>query len=273
MIIVGLRWNSSLLVFIGLFFESMIRPTTVVFIPAVVLVYFFSERDLKNFFIKSGIAVVSLITGLAVTISVHYYFTEKWFIFFDAQKLWKNYLHFPHLPLTSWGGDAILRFDASAVAISIVCIWYVFKVINEKTNNQPYRISTELLFSSFYIIGIVILTLSFRDGDLYSLNRFIYATPFTAVVLYYFFENYKFKWSHVWLVAISSELFWLLCGSFNHIHNFLLFSTVSFYFVVLLFTKYENKTISFFSYLFLIVLNLYGLLKLFYKFLNNEWVG
>jgi len=272
LLIIGLKKDKLSLILSGLFLGSLIRPTTFVFIPAILGAYFFTEFNFKQVIKKSLIPTIVLIAGLIVTITTHYYFTGKWFVFFEAQKLWKNYLHFPRLPLTSWGGDGSTRFDASALGVSLVCGAYVINLFSKKLH-KSIVVSKDLAFSLLYIFGTTILILAYRDGNLYSLNRFIYATPFIVVVIYYFFEEYKFKWKHLWLLLLISEVLWLLFNSYNHIHNLLLYSAVSFYFALLLFSKYPNKTISTLCIFGLIIVNCIGIIKLYYRFLNNVWVG
>ncbi len=269
---VGLNKNKLNLILLALLLGSLIRPTTFVFIPAILISYIFTEHYFKQGLTKSILPILVLIAGLLLTTIVHYVYTNKWFVFFDAQKLWKNYLHVPQFPLTSWGGDASNRFDGSALAISLFCGVFLVYLFFEKLKNRiPF--SKDLIFSMSYITGTSLLILAYRDGNLYSLNRFIYATPFIMVSLHYFFKEYQFKWKHVWLTFFVSEVFWLLFGSYNHIHNLLMFSIVSLYFISILLTKHPNKVISTISLFGLISLNSIGIIKLAYRFLNNGWVG
>lgn len=272
LLIIGLNKNKTLLIIIGLLLCSLIRPTTFIFIPAILGTFYFSQKSIKQTFIKSSLPVLTLIIGLLITVSVHFYYTNKWFVFFEAQKLWANYLHFPKLPFTSWGGDPIVRYDGSVLAISIACIIYCFKLLKLKLKKDLIK-NQDLIFSLLYISGTSLLILAYRDGNLYSLNRFIFATPFLIISCCYFFSNYEFKIKHVWFVLFSSELFWLLFNSYNHIHNFLLFSTISIYFILMLFTKHTNKLIANASIISLIILNSYGFIKLFNRFISNNWVG
>ena len=216
--------------------------------------------------------MIILVLGLMITVYIHFYYTGKWFVFFEAQLLWKNYLHFPHLPLKSWGGDDCTRFDGSALAVSLLCGAYIISLFLKKLK-VPINITKDLAFAILYTFGTGLIILAYRDGNLYSLNRFIYATPFIFVILQYFLDSYTFNRNHVWLVVIISEMFWLIFNSYNHIHNFLLFSTVTLYFALILWSKHSNKVISALSILGLIIINSIGIIKLLYRFLNNGWVG
>jgi hypothetical protein len=271
-LLLGLKKNKLPIILVGLFLESLVRPTTFVFVPAIIVSYLLTENNLKKGIIKSISPILILIIGLFITMTIHFYFTDKWFVFFDAQKLWKNYLHFPSLPLRSWGGDGCTRFDGSAMLVSIFCGAYIINLFLEKLNKQLVA-SKDLIFSLFYLFATTILIIIYRDGNLYSLNRFIYCTPFIVVTLNYYFEHYTFKRKHVLFIIVISEIFWLFFNSYNHIHNLLLFSIVTIYFVILLFCKHPNKIISSISILSLILINGFGLVKLFYRYLNNGWVG
>lgn len=270
-LLIGLKKEKSALVLSGLLLASLVRPTTFVFIPAVLATHYLTSRSVKQTIVASVVPLLMLALGLFITICVHFYASGKWFVFFEAQKLWKNYLHFPHLPFRSWGGDAITRFDGSTLFICLTCGVYILHLLLSKLGSVT--LSQDLLFSMLYAFGTGLVILLYRDGNLYSLNRFVYATPFMLVIANYFFETYNFKWRHLWLMFLISELFWLLFNSYNHIHNFMLFTTISLYFSLILLYKHPNKIVSSISILSLIAINSIGIIKLFCRFLNNGWVG
>ncbi|MCE3260031.1 MAG: hypothetical protein K0S12_1672 [Bacteroidetes bacterium] len=257
---------------IGLFLASLVRPTTFVFVPAILGSYFLYQADIKTAFRKSLMPVAILILGLFTTIVIHYLASGKWFVFFEAQKLWKNYLHMPQLPLTSWGGDGIVRLDGSALFISLVCgLFAIFSYI--KKSRSGLTIPPDLGFSALYTFGTALLILAYRDGNLYSLNRFIYATPFCVVLLSHFFSGYQFKWKHVWMLIIASQAFWLLFGSYNHIQNLMLFTCITVYFVLLMLSRHPNKILSGLSLCILIIGNCVGMIYLYKRYIHGEWIA
>lgn len=272
LLLIGLKHNKMLLIVCALFLGSLVRPTTFIFVPAILGCWFFATHSLKEGLVKSILPVSFLLLGLFSTVYIHFIYTKEWFIFFEAQKLWQNHLHVPRLPLRSWGGDGSTRYDGSSLALAFCCGYYLFILLIKKIKHN-HMVPKDLSFALLYIIGTALVVLLYRDGNLYSLNRFIYATPFIVAVLHYFFETYTFTWKHVWIVLIFTELFWLLFNSYNHIHNFLLFTTVSFYFSLLLLTKHPNKVVSTLCISLLIVINCIGLIKLFYRYLNGGWIG
>ncbi len=272
LIIIGLKKENPGLALLGLFLASFIRPTTFVFVPAIIGSIFLSEENLPKGIKKSILPVLVLLMGLFLTVVIHFNYTNKWFVFFEAQKLWQNHLHLPRLPLRSWGGDASTRFDGSVILVSLLCAYYI-GIIFTKWLKKQTLVSNEVIFAVLYIFGTTFLILSYRDGNLYSLNRFIYATPFIIVLFHHFFNEYRFRWKDVWFLIIISELIWLLFNSYNHIHNFLLFSAVTAYFVFILLSKHPNKIIANSFMIVLILINSFGLIKLAYRFLNGGWIG
>lgn len=270
--IIGLRSDNWFFIILGLFFCSLVRPTTFVFIPAIFITYWFDENNKFKLFKKSLPCMFALIAGLFVTTVIHFCYTGKWFVFFEAQKLWNNYLHLPRLPLTSWGGDTIVRYDGSALAISIGFVFYLIKIFKFKMSGVLFK-EKDFTFSILYLIGTSILILIYRDGNLYSLNRFIYATPFIIISLSFIYSKAKADVGSLLFIFVITELFWFLFNSFNHIHNFLMFSIVSMYFIVLLATKHKKELVSKSAYIILILFNSCGFIKLAIRFLSNEWVA
>jgi hypothetical protein len=270
--LIGLKENYPFLIYTGLFLASLVRPTAFVFIPAYIITSYLKNSSTRTSVRELITPVILILFGLFTTICVHYSFTEKWFVFFEAQKLWGNYLHLPSLPLKSWGGDASTRFDGSALFISIIAGIYLVTLFQKRLKNLLFRYE-DVIFSLAYLAGTSLLIIAYRDGNLYSLNRFIYATPFVIISLHWFMKNYTFMWKHFWILLVVTQLFWLLFNSYNHIHNFLMFATVSIYFLILLLTRHSNKTVAFSSIFFLIIINCIGIIKLYYRFLNNGWVG
>jgi hypothetical protein len=272
LVVVGLHKKNRWLLITGLVLCSLIRPTAFVFVPAILIVYFVSNNNREKIVKDSLFLTCAICIGLFITIVVHYFYVGKWFVFFQAQELWKNYLHLPKLPLTSWGGDASLRYEGTALFISIVSAFYVVNAILKRTKGVVNS-KRDLIFSAAYAAGTGLLILIYRDGNLYSLNRFIYATPFVVVILVSYFKQNEFDLKKCLYLFFILELFWLLFASYNHIHNFLMFTGVSVYFVIMLLLKHPNKVISTASLLLLIGLNCFGMIKLLTRFLNGVWVG
>lgn len=266
-LIAGLRSSNPSKQFLGLFFSSLVRPTSFVFAPAILFTYLLGS-DKRRRWSKFALCTFALSAGLGATIFIHHYFTGKWFVFFEAQKMWKNYLHVPQLPLTSWGGDFITRLDGTVLFCAIVCLLGIVQILRRKILPSP-----DVVFSSFYVLGTAGLILAFRDGNLYSLNRFVYCTPFIIVLINYYFKNYTFKARDLFVVIVSSELLWLFFGSYNHIQNLGAYSVITCYFVFLVFSKHRHIVVAKLSLVTLILANSTMLIFCINRYLNGKWVG
>lgn len=271
LILVGLKKNNTALTSLGLFLCSLVRPTAFIFGPAILLTFFLASRNKKQL-PNVILFLISLLAGLMTTVTIHYFYSHEWFVFFESQKLWKNYLHFPTLPFTSWGGDSILRLDGMSLAIAIFAGIYALKLIWIRFQ-QKYFEEKDVSFSLFYLIGTALVVVLFRDGNLYSINRFIFATPFVVISIHHFFTTYQFKMRDLWIMLLSTEIFWLFFNSYTHIHNFLLFTGVSVYLCLLLLSTHKNKVIANAVICILILVNTAALIKLGIRFLNGGWIA
>jgi hypothetical protein len=266
----GLNHSRTRETFIGMFTTGIIRPTALVFIPAFIIA---SHKDLtdQRFFTKRAlIPLAGSILGLAFTLLVHYYYTRNELAFFQAQKLWGNYLHIPSLPFTSWGGDFITRIDALALYLGILCS-IIF--LMQFRGRSFLSWTKDESFSLLYVIGTCMLISIYRGGSFFSLNRFIFATPFMYVLACAFFKRYEFTWRHVLFIFLTSELVWLSFNSYTHIMNFLAYSLLSIYLTLLLLTKHPNKKIANLSYGLIVFSNLMLFLIFMEKYLRGEWLA
>src|SRR5690606_10545345 len=107
---------------------------------------------------------------------------------------------------------------------------------------------SDLVFSLSYVVATTLLIVAYRDGNLYSLNRFIYATPFITILIYYFLTTYNFAWKHVFIMLIATELLWLTFNSYTHLINWLFFSSITLYFILLLLLRHPSKQVSLASF-------------------------
>ena len=116
--------------------------------------------------------------------------TGEWFKFFEAQKHWGNFLQIPRFPLTSWAGGFIVRLDGFAFLIGIILGGFLLGLIFKLKQFRNTIIPSEVIFSLAYLGGITLIVLLFRGGSLFSLNRFIFATPFIIVAFNFWIKSY-----------------------------------------------------------------------------------
>jgi hypothetical protein len=273
LVLIGLYKEKMLLIAGGLLLSSLCRPTTYIFIPAILLILFCYRKPGKSV-IPEGILYTSvLLAGLFLTVCVHYYYTGIWFVFFKAQEGWSNSLRIPILPLRSWAGNNITRLDGTALATGVfagiaclnACITY-FK-------NKVLTVGKEVLFSLMYLAGISLLILFFRGGSLFSLNRFVFATPFFTLAFLYFLRNVRLQGKQIAYLFIGLSAFWLLFGSYVHIQAFLKYELLSAFLLLPFLLTADLKWISRISYILFLGTNLLLQAYFLYRFLGNEWIG
>lgn len=271
-ILAGIRKQNLLLLAIGLFLSSISRPAVYFFIPGLVLIFLWLTQERKMKWIL--VSLIALIAGLFLTLFIQSRFTGNFFGFFAAQSNWGNHLQLPQLPLKSWGGDNMSRYDASALAVGLVCgailIWYIF---NRKNWFDKLRLQGEFVFSLAYIFSIVLMVVFMRGGVLFSLNRFVYATPFFLIAFTGILSGLRFSWKYVSVLLLVYILFSFLFASYNHIHNLLCYVLSGLFFLLPMFIKHPHKLVSFFAMWFFFIGNLIIMYHLLLRFLNNFWVA
>lgn len=273
LIIIGLKKKKYSLIYLGLFLCVVTRPSFTVLAPALFITFWMTLDSFKER-IKhclSAIIVVSL--GILSVLAVQYFYNHSAENYFSIQKGWGNFLQLPHLPLTSWAGGFIVRLDGVAFLFAVLT-GLLLLVSIQRMKKQKYTLSPEFVFSALYIVGIGLLVLLFRGGSLFSLNRFVFATPFVLIVLYYWLE-YKINLTskQILLIGIGILLFWLLFGSYVHIQVLLKFLLLTLYMVLLFIIKHHNQSIHRYWLIGLIAINGVFQLILFVRFLTNSWVG
>jgi hypothetical protein len=272
-ILFGIKDKKYYLIYIGLFFAILARPAFTVFIPALIITEFFSEFRTKTWLRISIYIGISLVGVLLVTF-IQFLDTGEWFKFFEAQKHWGNFLQIPSLPLTSWAGGFIVRLDGFAFLIGIISGGFLLGLIFKLKQFRNSVIPSEVIFSLAYLGGITLIVLLFRGGSLFSLNRFIFATPF-IIVAFNFWIKSDFCITKKQLFSIFGLIFifWLLFGSYVHIQLMLKYLLVTFYAILIFVMKSEIQFIRKWSLIALIFLGFTFQVVLFIRFLNGNWVA
>jgi hypothetical protein len=272
-ILFGIKDKKYYLIYIGLFFAILARPAFTVFIPALIITEFFSEFRTKTWLRISIYIGISLVGVLLVTF-IQFLDTGEWFKFFEAQKHWGNFLQIPSLPLTSWAGGFIVRLDGFAFLIGIISGGFLLGLIFKLKQFRNTIIPSEVIFSLAYLGGITLIVLLFRGGSLFSLNRFIFATPF-IIVAFNFWIKSDFCITKKQLFSIFGLIFifWLLFGSYVHIQLMLKYLLVTFYAILIFTVKSEFQLIRKLSLYALIFLGFTFQVVLFIRFLNGNWVA
>jgi hypothetical protein len=273
LIIVGLKKKNYTLIYLGLFLCVVTRPSFTVLAPALFITFWLTLDSLKERIKHCFSASIVVSLGILSVLAVQYFYNHSAENYFSIQKGWGNFLQLPHLPLTSWAGGFIVRLDGVAFLFAVLSGLLLLVTFMRK-KKQKHPLSPEFVFSALYIVGIGLLVLLFRGGSLFSLNRFVFATPFVLIVLYYWLE-YKINLTskQILLIGIGIFLFWLLFGSYVHIQVLLKFLLLTLYMVLLFIIKHHNQSIQRYWLIGLIAINGIFQLLLFVRFLSNSWVG
>jgi hypothetical protein len=273
LILLGLKENKSLLVYSGLFLSILSRPAFTVFIPAFIITELMHSTSLKSI-LRIDVCLLISAVGLFIVGAIQYADTGEWFQFFSVQKEWGNELQVPKLPLTSWAGSFIVKTDGFALLIGALAGGYLASLLLKLKWIKTELPGRDVLFSLAYLGGISLTVLLFRGGSLFSLNRFILATPFIVVALHYWLNQEVFLTNKELIITyVSIFLFWLLLGSYVHIQELLKYALLSFYALFIFSLKSNFPLVRKYSLILLIALNFIFQVTFYVRFLSGLWVG
>lgn len=273
LILLGLKHEKIALVYLGLFFSVLSRPAFSVFIPGLLITEFF-RADRNKFFLRAGIYFIITFLALSLVAVIQFVDTGEWFKFFNAQQEWGNRLQMPSLPLTSWAGGFVVRLDGFAFLIGILAGGYLLARLVKLKWAHKADLPVEVVFSLAYLGGITLAVLFFRGGSLFSLNRFVLATPFIIVAVNCWLkQEFRINNKQLFLIFGLIFLFWMLFGAYSHIREILKYALLSLYALLPFVLMAENKLFSKSGWVLIILLNFTFQLILMFRFLTGLWVG
>lgn len=274
LVLIGINKDYNSLIVIGMFMATLARPVGCLFIPVSLI---FLLKDVNIFQAKKKIIwyILPILIGILVVVLIQYACTGDWFAFFHAEAAWGlggNEFRLPKFHLISWGGDNIVKLDAVAFligltsTISVICVVFANKRENELEKSNIF------VFSLLYLSVICWFVLFTRGGSLFSLNRFVFATPFFFVA---FSELIKKQWTakQYIIIFLLLNVFWLMFGSYVHIQETLKYLALSFFLLLFLFIGHSNKSISRIAYFICLFGNIFLQIYFYNKFLSGGWVG
>jgi len=273
LLILGLKYNKTLFICLGLFLATLSRPAFTIFIPALIISELMSENKSKLFLRLNLYFSVTLI-GILIVAIIQYNDTLEWFKFFSIQKEWGNELQFPKLPLRSWTGGFIARLDGVALLIGIFAGSFLTALLLKLKLFREIKITKEVIFSLAYLGGVSLSVLFFRAGSLFSLNRFVFATPFIIIVFNFWIkQNFSINLKQLLYIFVFIFLFWLLFGSYVNVQTLLKYLLLTFYVLLIFGIKSDKILQGKIAMVLLIVLNIVFQIILYVRFLNGGWVG
>lgn len=274
LVLVGLRRNLLGLYFLGLLLSCVSRSAAFVLLPAVIATEWLAPESRNRNFGRPAVAAAATLLGLGISVGVHYWYTGRWFVFFAAQKLWHNELRWPALPLSNWGGSFPTRYEAPALLIGLGCAVGLAGLAYRHWRQPLPAADRPAIFSLAYVAGITLITLATKGGELVSLSRYVYATPYFLLLLADFTGRPRLSSRQLLALFGLMELTWLgLFAAYGHIRTLLGFSMVSGAVLLWLANAHCHPRVRRFVLLPTVAGSAALLLVLLFRFLRHEWVA
>jgi hypothetical protein len=221
LILIGLNRSKLTQILLGIFICSITRPTILVLVPAVILGLLFFQSLLPK--ARSIFwTVLTAIAGLFVVLLIQRMDTGSWTSFIEAQQAWGNSLSWPQWPLRTWGQGINLILDGTALWFGLLSGVSFFLLLREE-DASPKNSPTLMALS--FVAGTCLLVLFTRGGFLFSLSRFVFASPLILLVVHRLISIKPTKKSLAWM-ATSIVLFGIALGAYEHIITWLQFLAV-----------------------------------------------
>ena len=218
-ILAGFKKNNQYMIFFGLVFASLTRPTAAFFIPAIVIMEVLAFHNFKSFAKRILFYSSAPLIGILIVILMQYKATGVWFAYFKSQSLfWKHTLQLPEFPLTTWGGARILWLDAFALFFGLLAAGLLIGLFIKKLRDKSSAaVEKSTSFSLGYLFIALASILLFNDKDqtggttLMGINRYILANPcFTLLLILLSTEKILQKKNWLLYVALALAVVFLI---------------------------------------------------------------
>ena len=273
-IIIGMIDRSVWMILLGLFLCSVTRPTFTTLLPAVILAIGISNPSKMARVSLVTLCVLACALGLTLVSAIQHAYTGDWFGFYTAQQGWGNKLRWPSLPLGSWGGDDVVRLDAVALLFGLSSFCMLLRDLTTWIKNPEIPRSPTLVLSIGSLAFVSALVFVLRGGQLFSLNRFIFCTPFFLVLVSHLTERKTTGgWKPLIVLLFSLQVYFTMFGSMVHIQNFLKFSLVVGYLLFAVAATSGRLKVQKWAYPVLLIIAFGIQVSLAVKFLSGGWVA
>lgn len=247
---------------------AICRPSFTVLLPALILMDLFSTDSDK--WKRILIYVLTSAIGGGLVAIIQYSYTGKWFEYLSVQSVWDNSLRIPLLPLRSWGSQSTIMLDGVALLVgSASGIYFVITLFQKRLQNMAMIVRLSLA----YLAGMTLIVILFRGGSLFSLNRFIFCSPFFFIVATYYLKYLRVNTKTIIVSFFLLVCYWLLFNSFVHIQTFLKYGFLSLVLLLPLLAVHKNQHVRNWSLPFLVAILFWVQLYFCYKYLMGDWVG
>lgn len=274
MLIRGFDSRSKLLICIGLMGCCLTRSASAIFVPALIIKMVFdlyaAEKEKKKPIIRDTcIYCFICIFCLLLVAFIQYRQTGLWFHFLQVQKYWNRRWIIPGIPFTTYLPERVLKYDASALLLGIVSIYFCVKFTTTRAKDIPGSI----LFSLLCIAGVTVLDVFFTrnmngHANIWSLNRHLLCTPFIAWLLIWFWKRYQHGPSDLYIISGLTFICLFLSGVYSYLFPAVYFISFAAMFLLVKFSPELSR-----YRLLLYVFNLVSQALLLADFLNGQWVA
>ncbi len=272
LILIGYRRPHFALLLIGFFITSLARPTAGIFLPALIITEWLCRKNAVTAMQRIIASTVVVLVGMFAALYFQQLHTGTWLTFFEVQaEHWDNRLRIPEFPLRSWAGMWVTALDGTALFISLCSGYQLFKWWVKARFKLQLSQEKSLVFSLLYLFGSGLVVLLFRGGELFSVNRFIFASAFFIVAANYFLRQ-QFTRKHLAIPGLMF-LYWLLFNSFVHIQTLLKYAAVTLFNSLAVLSVLKNPKITraamLVFFIGLVVLQVY----FYQRFLAGGWIA
>jgi hypothetical protein len=271
-ILYSLKKNIYVLEAISILLCCFCRPVLPIVLASLIFFHFYRKDQVYRTVLSCSIALI----GTFLAFLVHRFYTGNLFSYFSAFNTWDYNFKFPLLPFTSGGGTTIVQLDGYALLFGLFAIITLVRLFKNNFTSLKSTIAPANLFSLLYIAFFTLLILSLmRGGNLTSMNRFIFCSPFFILALYFLENNFVFskETKSVLILFATLILYSFLFRSYVHIQPFMKYA-----FGAMIITLYLSKSnviekrINFEKSILLGALVFLQFI-VFNKFLHGEWIG
>jgi hypothetical protein len=275
MVLLGLERRNVLLAAIGLFFCTLTRPAFTVFFPALLIVEWLQGRIGKAGMLRILAYATAMALGAVIVAWLQWLDTGQWFKYFSVQKEWGNFLQVPQLPFRTWGTWEALVLDAAALVLGLASMAIVLRWLWKDFAGTVKGISPALVFSVCYLAGMTFIVLLFRGGSLFSLNRFVFASPFAFLALKSLSELRleRLNWRHLLGAFLALEAFFVLFKSYGHLVILIRFVILGLYLLGLVALTSPQPSMRAFTRVSVLVIQFSYLVFATYCFLLGKWIA
>jgi hypothetical protein len=199
--VLGALKNKYWLFFVFVAAAAATRPAVTIILLSFIaadLLFFFRHENLKFTLREILLKAVPIFFGTGLAVYEQYRFSGSFFKFMEAQSIWNHTFRIPK-DIFDWSVEG---FSMSAFAISFVVIPSVIyltrlflRFLKEEETLPVLGLFTgkgedakDYLAAQamFYFTGICLFILFFQGGSLNGLQRYIMATPYFYICLFYF---------------------------------------------------------------------------------------